>query len=141
MRYIDTSIVVAYLTPEKHSNAEMALMRSVGAPLGISAWTEAELWSALGIKLRTRQLSISQVSKIVESYTLELLPRFFLVPVRNSHHRRAKVLLDDWKTSLRAGDSLHLAIAESHRATLYTLDVGMAKAGTHLGLPVALLQA
>lgn len=48
MRYVDTSVLIAYLTPEK------AFMLSVGEHLAISSWSELELLSALGVKLRTK---------------------------------------------------------------------------------------
>jgi predicted nucleic acid-binding protein len=42
MRYVDTSVIIAYLTPEVHSPAAQAFMLSAGEPLAISSWTEVE---------------------------------------------------------------------------------------------------
>lgn len=50
MRYVDTSVLLAYLTPEIGSALAEAFMLSEGSALAISSWTELELWSALGVK-------------------------------------------------------------------------------------------
>ena len=84
MRYLDTSVLLAFLVPEVGSSAAEALMTSDG--------------------------------------------------------RQAVILLKGWRTALRAGDGLHLAIADAHRATIFTLDHGMAKAGATLGIAVRLLK-
>ena len=50
---------------------------------------------------------------------------------------RAKQFLQRFETGLRAGDALHLAIAGNRGAdAIYSLDKGLLKAGTILGLPV-----
>jgi len=98
MRYADTSVLLAYLTPEVHSRAAEAFMPHAGDPIAISGWTEVELLSGLGLKLRTAQLNEAE-----------------------------------------ALDALHLAIAAAHNASVYTLDRGMATAGSILGFPVILL--
>ncbi|MDO8862700.1 type II toxin-antitoxin system VapC family toxin [Haliea sp. E1-2-M8] len=41
---------------------------------------------------------------------------------------------DQFKTGLRAGDALHLALAANHGARLVTLDKGLAKAAKGLGI-------
>ena len=57
MRYLDTSVLLAFLVPEAGSNAAEALMTSEGAPLVVSSWSEVELMSALGVKIRTGQIT------------------------------------------------------------------------------------
>jgi uncharacterized protein with PIN domain len=47
MRYVDTSVLVAYLTPETNSSIAEAFMLSPGAPLAVSSLAEVELVSAL----------------------------------------------------------------------------------------------
>lgn len=139
MRYIDTSVLVAYLTREANSVAAEAFMLSRGTPLVISTWTEVEFFSALGKKLRTKQLTKSLVGSIVNQYRQSISPHVHLIPVTDVDHKRAAMLLDGWQTSLRAADSLHLAISSAYGATTYTLDRGMALAGATLGIAVTLL--
>lgn len=139
MRYVDTSVLVAYLTPEPGSEAAERFMRSAGDPLAISTWSEVELLSALGIKLRTGQLDLVAARDVIDSYSRQVAPNFERLSVDEADHRQAVMLLDGWRTALRAGDGLHLAIAAAHGATVYTLDRGMAAAGKALGIPVTLL--
>jgi predicted nucleic acid-binding protein len=139
MRYVDTSVIIAYLTPEARSHAAQAFMLSGGEPLAISSWSEVELLSALGVKLRTRQLSDVQAQDVVDSYSRLVAPHLHRLAADDADFRNAALLLNGWKTSLRAGDGLHLAIAAAHGATVYTLDHGLVAAGTILGIPVVQL--
>jgi predicted nucleic acid-binding protein len=139
MRYVDTSVLIAYLTPEADSAVAKAFMLSVGEPLAISSWSELELLSALGVKLRTKQLIDAQAKDVIDVYMRLVSPQFRRLAVLDADHRNAALLLSGWQTALRAGDALHLAIAAGHGATVFTLDHGMALAGNILGISVNLL--
>ena len=118
MRYVDTSVLLAFLIPEPGSDAAETLMTSKGGPLAISSWPEVELLSALGVKLRTRQITAPEAHAAVDAYTRLVLPCLRRIQVNDADQRRATILLHGWRTALRAGDSLRLAIAEAHRATI-----------------------
>lgn len=63
---------------------------------------------------------------------------FTTVPVEHGHF----VTAGDFArrpNGLRAGDALHLAVADARGATVCTLDAGMARAAEGLGLPVVLI--
>lgn len=139
MRYVDTSVLIAYLTPEAGSDVAEAFMLSTGEPLAVSSWTEVELLSALGVKIRTKQLTKVAANKVVDIYGRLVSPQLHRIAVEDADHRQAVILLEGWKTTLRAGDGLHLAIAAANGATVYTFDRGMADAGTALGISVRLL--
>ncbi|QDQ28521.1 type II toxin-antitoxin system VapC family toxin [Chitinimonas arctica] len=139
MRYVDTSVLLAYLTPEAGSLAAETFMVSSGEPLAISSWTEVELLSALGVKIRTRQLSKVSAHDVVDTYSRIVSPHLHRIDVDDADHRQAVILLEGWRTTLRASDGLHLAIAAAHEATVFTFDRGMASAGAMLGIPVQLL--
>lgn len=139
MRYVDTSVLIAYLLPEASSAVAEAFMLSAGTPLAISSWTEVELLSALGIKVRTRQLGSAAAHDVVDTYSRSVAPHLHRIAVDDADLREAAILLDGWRTGLRAGDGLHLAIAAAHGATVYTLDRGMARSGAALGIPVAMV--
>jgi predicted nucleic acid-binding protein len=139
MRYVDTSVLLAYLMPEIGSAVAEEFMLSYGEPLAISSWTEVELLSALGVKVRTRQLSKAAANVVIDTYGQLIAPQLHRISVEDADHRQAVILLDGWRTALRAGDGLHLAIAAAHLATVYTLDRGMARAGATLGIPVRLV--
>lgn len=110
MRYIDTSVLVAYLTPEVHSAAAEGFMLSAGTALAISSWTEVELLSALASKVLAQQLSKKQADVVLEAYTRRVSPCLQYLSVDDDDHRRATSLLKGWDTALRAGDGLHLAM-------------------------------
>ena len=139
MRYVDTSVLIAYLTPEAGSAVAKAFMLSAGEPLAISSWCALELLSALGVKLRTKQLTDAQAKDVIDVYMRLVSPQFRRLAVLDVDHRNAALLLGGWQTALRAGDALHLAIAAGHGATVFTLDRGMAVAGSILGISVNLL--
>ena len=140
MRYLDTSVLLAFLVPEAGSDAAEALMTSDGDPLAVSSWCEVELVSALGVKLRTKQMTERDAHRAIDAYARLVSPSLRRIRVDDADHRKAAIFLDGWRTALRAGDSLHLAIADAHRATLFTFDQGMAKAGATLGVAVRLLR-
>lgn len=139
MRYIDTSVLVAYLTPEVGTAAAEKFMRSAGETLAISSWSEVELLSVLGVKIRSNQLGKAAALDVIDSYRRLVSPQLHHLDVFDSDHRQAAILLDGWRSTLRAGDGLHLAIAAAHGAIVHTLDRGMASAGRTLGIPVTLL--
>jgi predicted nucleic acid-binding protein len=139
MRYVDTSVLIAYLTPEVSSTAAEAFMLSAGQPLAVSSWSEVELLSALGVKLRAGQIGEADANDVVETYNRLVSPQLRHISIVDDDHRQALALLNGWRTTLRAADSLHLAVASAHGATVFTLDGGMAKAGRLLGISVTLL--
>jgi len=139
MRYVDTSVLIAYLIRETHSPVAEAFMLSQGDQLAISTWSEVELLSALGIKLRTKQLTQQIADGAIDIFRRSVSPHLHWIAVTDADHRQAAMLLDGWRSSLRSGDGLHLAIASARRTTIYTLDRGMAAAGGLLGISVKLL--
>lgn len=82
MRYVDTSVLIAYLTPGAGSAVAEAFMLSVGEPLAISSWSEVELLSALGVKVRTRQLSKTAANDVVDTYSRLVAPSCIVFPLR-----------------------------------------------------------
>ena len=140
MHYIDTSVLVAYLIPEKYSSqAEEALRQPSHYPLALSLWTETELISALGIKCRTGQINESDMQKALDQY--ETLDGYFIrLQVQDEDYRNAAKLLQNWRTGLRAGDALHLAIAQRHSNIVLSLDERLVSAGLQAGIAAKCLR-
>ena len=69
----------------------------------------------------------------IEKYFL-LKPHFDWLPVIDSDYQTATELLKHWQTGLRAGDALHLAIANRHKALLLSLDNRLVIAANQLGI-------
>lgn len=68
------------------------------APAAVNSWTEVELLSALGIKVRTRQLIKPDASDVIDTYSRLVFPHLQHISVDDSDHLRALLLLDGWKT-------------------------------------------
>ena len=106
MIYLDTSVVVALLTPEESSSRALNWFAQSREPLISSDWLITETHSALGMKQRHHGL----------------------------FHQAAE-LLKDSALGLRAGDALHLAVALHSRCTrLTSFDHAMHRAAKALGL-------
>lgn len=139
MRYVDTSVLLAYLTQEAKSECAEAFIRSSGAPLGVSSWVEAELLSALGLKIRTGQLGRELAAEVYRTYRHDVAPHLRHLAVEEADQRNAAKLLEGWSTGLRAGDALHLAIAARQGAVVCTLERGLSAAAEGLGIQAILL--
>ncbi|MDD5329968.1 MAG: type II toxin-antitoxin system VapC family toxin [Sulfuricella sp.] len=140
MRYFDTSVLVAYLVNEAHSaKAEAALTSVPGRERIISDWGRVELVSALGVKVRTQQLSQTDATTALSRFE-RIADRYFTVcPIVGADYLRAQTLLNSFDLGLRAGDALHIAIAERCNAALCCLDKRMAEAANHFGIEVELI--
>lgn len=140
MHYVDTSVLIAYLVPEKYSDqADRSLRDPVHTPLALSAWTETELMSGLGIKCRTGQIEESDRRKALEQY--ERLRDYFVhLQVLDDDCRNAARLLQNWRLGLRAGDALHLAVSQRHSCVVLSLDERLVKAGQQAGIAAVCLR-
>jgi predicted nucleic acid-binding protein len=140
MQYVDTSVLVAYLVEEAYSNlANQVFNEEQRQPLAISAWTETEFFSALGIKCRTKQITETQWQETQAQYLL-LKPSLVWLPVTAHAYQTATQFVKHWQTGLRAGDALHLAIANHHHALLLSLDERLVKAANTLNQPAEWLR-
>lgn len=140
MAYIDTSVLVAYLVPETYSaQAEAALLNPENSPLVLSAWTETELHSALGIKCRTGQIT-EEDRQVVLGKFQELRGHFLFIEVTQADYQTASALLDHWQSGLRAGDALHLALARRQGCMILSLDERLVQAGWQAGIAARCLR-
>jgi predicted nucleic acid-binding protein len=141
MLYIDTCVLVAVLMPEAHSATAVAFLEQANAPLAISSWSITELHSALGLKVRTKALSPSQAEAVLQGFERSLAPGLLELELEPQDFRNANACLRGWRSRLRAGDALHLAIASGRGATLCSLDALFVAAAQQLGLDAQLLGA
>ena len=139
MLYLDTSFLVPYFVSEESSEKVEAYMRGLeGEELFVSAWTATEFVSALGLKVRTKQLDKPAASAALAAFH-ELGERHFnWLAVTPGDFKAASAYLEKWNLGLRAGDALHLAVAKTNGAKkLLTLDERMLKACKALRMPVS----
>ena len=139
MLYLDTCVLLAVLLPEAHSATAAAFLEQARAPLAISSWSVTELHSALGLKVRSNALSTSQAEAVLLGFERGLSPALMELELEAQDFRNANACLRGWRTGLRAGDALHLAIASGRGAILCSLDEPFVAAAQQLGLEAELL--
>ncbi|MBP8098183.1 MAG: type II toxin-antitoxin system VapC family toxin [Arenimonas sp.] len=140
MLYVDTSILVAALLNEAHTDpAQQWLAKQAAGQLVISDWVITEFSAALSVKLRNGDVEQEHRSEALALFTRLTEEAFDTLPASRADFRTAARFADQYQTGLRAGDALHLAIAANHGASLHTLDKRLAKAGQSLGVSTTLL--
>jgi predicted nucleic acid-binding protein len=139
MLYLDTSFLVPYFVSEESSEKVERFLRGVkGEELALSAWTATEFVSAIGLKVRTRQLDKPAASAALAAFREVAEAYFNWLAVSQGDFKAASVYLEKWDLGLRAGDALHLAVAKSNGVKkLLTLDERMLNAAKALRIPVS----
>lgn len=135
MFYLDTSAAVASITQEEHSERIWAwLAAHKDAPILCSGWVSTEVSSALSIKVRTGAFTIEQRVAAWNDWRRFRDTSLADIAVVPDHFESAANLCDRPDLGLRAGDALHLAIAQSGGISLVTFDRDMAAAALQLGI-------
>jgi predicted nucleic acid-binding protein len=120
------------LYPEPESDRmQRWIERQAAGLLCISEWTLTEFASALGLKVRTKQLRPDQAlnaQKLLEGLAVQSFRVH--IPTR-ADYVQAAVFLGERALGLRAGDALHIAYNEAAGA-VYSLDRLFVAAGRKL---------
>lgn len=141
MSYIDTSVLVAYYYEEPTTPQVIRRLAKVQPPT-ISPLVELEVYSALAIKQRLRELSAEAAAAIADKLTLHLREgRYQVVPIDDGVYAIARQWMLRFDTGLRAPDALHLAAAYTHELLLLTSDVLLAEAAKRLRVRHELIRA
>jgi predicted nucleic acid-binding protein len=138
--YFDTSFLVPLILPEATSdNIAMFVHRLSAEELTVNHWTRVEFSSLIAREVRMGGLDVQAASRADARFEA-MVDESFSVLLPNAHDfALAKRYLGRFETGLRAGDALHLAIADNHRAAaIYSLDRTLIDAGKILGLPVSM---
>ncbi len=134
MSYIDTSVLAAYYCPEKLSNRVQKALSAISTP-SISPLIELELHSAVGIKVRNRELNAAAAQRVLSLFQLHLAEgRFHMVPIGVREYALARNWIGSFSAPLRALDALHLAAAFANDLTLLTADKALARSAKHFGI-------
>ena len=136
-RYLDTSLLVTSISSEAEAGRIQEWMRCSTEEFALSDWSLTEFSSALAVKRRTGTISAEQYEAATVWFRHFAQSEVDLVSVTRSDFRLAAELAGQWK--VRAGDALHLAIANAHRFTLCTLDRDQATAGDKAGFSAILI--
>lgn len=122
MIYVDTSVIVALLSVEPRTHSVTAWYAGLSGTPTCSDWLLTEFSSALSIKRRTGQISEANAKRVCKEFGLLAEGGLCIAPISREAFRRAAEMVRQHDHGLRAGDSLHLAVAlelgASHMATL-----------------------
>ena len=139
MRYFDTSFLVPLILPEATSEPIAGFFENLPADdLAVSHWTRVEFASLLAREVRMGNLDASAAHAAGSRFETMIKESFVILLPNRDDFDQARDWLGLFETSLRAGDTLHLAIARNHGAdAIYSLDKLMIAAGKKLGLPAS----
>jgi len=137
MVYLDTSALVPAFIREPKSDAVLAWIESSGARLVVSEWSVTEFASAAAIKVRTGEITAA-FAKQARTRFLDFAQKHCSIAVPGrAEFRRGAELAGDAARKLRAGDALHLAIAEATKVEgILCLDEAMSSSAKAIGLSV-----
>jgi len=140
MVYLDTSFVIPrYITEATSEKVEAVLLSLSPEKLAISQWTRIEFVSMLSRRVRMREMTDEQALKVFALFEQNVKESFHIIIPTVADFELAIHFLHQYKTGLRAGDALHLAISKNYDAKmLYTLDQGLLKAASILNIPAQL---
>jgi len=137
MIYIDTSALVPLFIREAKSEAVIEWLETSGERVAISEWCLVEFGSAAAMKVLIGHAGVDvvkqatvRVHEFAQKYCTVALPG-------REEFRRAAELAGNDTLKLRAGDALHLAIAEALNAQgILCLDAAMTASAQTLGMHV-----
>ena len=140
MLYFDTSFLAPLILPEATSDQIAAFVRRLPAEeFAVSHWTRVEFSSLIGRELRMGSLDAQAAARADARFEAMVDESFSILLPTVDDFGLARRYLGRFETGLRAGDALHLAVANNHRAAvIYSLDKTLLKAGKILDLPVSL---
>lgn len=140
MVYFDTSFLVPLILPEATSDEIAAFFHGLSVEeFTVSHWTRVEFSSLVAREVRMSGLDVRAATRADARFEAMLAESFSVLLPNAADFTLAKRYLSRFETGLRAGDALHLAIANNHHATaIYSLDKRLLQAGRLLDLPVSM---
>ena len=137
MVYVDTSALVPMFIREPKSEALLEWLESREERLVISEWSLVEFASAAAIKVRSGYATAG-LARNAMAQVFDFARNHCTVPSpREEEFRRAAELAGEVARGLRAGDALHLAMAEALDVEgILCLDEVMCESARALGIDV-----
>jgi predicted nucleic acid-binding protein len=135
--YADASLLVALFSPDPFEARAQQFVEQGRPTLLVSDFAAAEFASALGIRVRTRNITRQGAQAAFSSFDAWARFRRARLETTTSDVAAAEGFLRRLELTLRTADALNIAIARRHGAALATFDVRMAEAARALGLEVA----
>ena len=140
MLYFDTSFLAPLILREATSDQVATFVGRLPAEeFTVSHWTRAEFSSLIARQVRMGELDAETGIRADARFEVMVDGSFYILLPNADDFTLAKRYLGRFETGLRAGDALHLAVANNHRASIiYSLDNRLLRAGNILGLPVSM---
>lgn len=142
MVYADTCILLSLFFRDTHTDAALRwLTEASSETLVITPWTRAEFASAAGILARRGDISPTLHREALERFDHFVTSRLSVEAVATADFDRAGQWMCDYRTGLRAGDALHLAVCVRLNAQVCTADESLIRVARSLGLTVRSMEA
>ena len=140
MLYFDTSFLAPLIIPETTSGKVAAFVGRLPAEeFTVCHWTRVEFSSLIAREVRMGGLDVQAAARADARFEAMVDQSFSVLLPNADDFALAKRYLGRFETRLRAGDALHLAVANNHRASvIYSLDKTLLEAGKILDLPVSM---
>jgi len=136
MVYLDTSAAVPLFVPEPASERVATWFAACADPIVAADWIVPEFASALSLKVRRGEITTEDARVLWREFEMFCGAGLRLIPVTRMAFADAALMVLDATSGLRAGDSLHLAVALDVGAThLATADATLAVNAKRRGLP------
>jgi len=138
--YFDTSFLAPLIIPETTSGKVAAFVGRLPAEeFTVCHWTRVEFSSLIAREVRMGGLDVQAAARADARFEAMVDQSFSVLLPNADDFALAKRYLGRFETRLRAGDALHLAVANNHRASvIYSLDKTLLEAGKILDLPVSM---
>ena len=139
--YLDSSVLVAYYTPEPLSErAQSSIVKTRES--AISWLCQLEFASAVSRKVRTGEFARPDAEQALALLREHVAQRVYrMLPLEPAHYAQAQRWLELMATSLRAADALHLSLAAQSGCRLLTADRSLADSARRHDVPYKLLTA
>jgi len=137
--YLDSSIVVPLFLPDEFNARAEAFLLAGPTGLVISDFVRAEFASVVGIRARTKEMSVTAARAALSNLDLWEGRKTARAETNAADIRAAEEMLRRLNMTLRAPDAINLAIARRLGAELATFDERMANCAKVLGVALTKL--
>lgn len=134
--YLDASAIVPLFVDDDFSTRIDVFLRGV-SEVHVSDFAAAEFASALGVRIRTGQLTETEARAAFADFDSWKVGAANLVDTLPQDVRAAEAILRRLDLGLRTPDALHISIARRLAVELVTFDKKMAACSGILGVPLA----
>jgi uncharacterized protein len=135
--YLDTSVVIPFFLPDPFVVRAKAFLSTEPSGLVISDFVSAEFASAVGRRLRMKQLNLGEAQMALANFEIWIDQAASRTETISADVRTVYTVLRRLNLPLRTPDALHIAIAQRLGAELATFDARMAENAKSLGVALA----